>query len=355
MAESPSPSSPPIFSAGQPQQQDKGDPLIPPRRYVWTDSGGYGYGPLDLAGVPSATDIPVFDFAQLQFDQNLHTLRRALTSWGCFQVVNHGIEVSLLEKLRNLSREFFHLPTNEKQKCARSSDGYEGYGSDPVLFENQSVDWNNRLYLLVLPQDDRKLKYWPENPKSFRDTLIEYTNRVRRVQDELLKAMAKSLGLQDDCFVKQFGERPTIYARFNYYRPCAWPDKVLGLKPHADGSGITVLLQDEDLEGLQVLKDDRWLQVQTLPHALLVNVGDQIEIMSNGIFKSPVHRAITNSDKERNTLVMFCSPDPTQEIEPVEELVSESQPRLFKKVRGYDRIFFQHYQQGKRPLDAVRI
>ncbi|KAG5596440.1 hypothetical protein H5410_037672 [Solanum commersonii] len=80
---------------------------------------------------------------------------------------------------------------------------------------------------------------------------------------------------------------------------CPKPDKILGVKAHADASIITTLLQDKEVEGLQVLKDGKWYGVPTIPHALLINVGDQLEIMSNGIFKSPIHRVAANSEQER--------------------------------------------------------
>ncbi|KAL0300007.1 UNVERIFIED_CONTAM: putative 2-oxoglutarate-dependent dioxygenase ANS [Sesamum angustifolium] len=92
-----------------------------------------------------------------------------------------------------------------------------------------------------------------------------------------------------------------------------------------------------------------------MPHALLINIGDQLEIMSNGIFKSLVHRVLTNSTRERNTLVMFCAPDPAQEIGPVEELVDEKRPRAFKNIKNYSESYFYYYQQGKSLLNAARV
>ncbi|KAK4391545.1 Codeine O-demethylase [Sesamum angolense] len=208
-----------------------------------------------------------------------------------FQAVNHGIENSFLDQMRQLAREFFHLPTGEKQKYARPSDGFEGYGNDMVLFDNQSLDWVDR------------------------DMLYDYTARLRQVEEQLLKSMAKSLSLPEDNFMKQLGEQSTMAARFNYYPPCARADVVVGLKPHTDASMI----------------------------------------ISNGIFKSRVHRALTNSTRERNTLAMFYGPDPEQEIGPVEELVDEKRPRAFKNIKNYVQTFFYYCQKGKRPIDAVRV
>jgi isopenicillin N synthase-like dioxygenase len=77
--------------------------------------------------------------------------------------------------------------------------------------------------------------------------------------------------------------------------------------------------------------------------------------MSNGIFKSPVHRVVTNSERERISLAVFCIPEPGKEIGPVDGLVNESSPRLYKKMKNYVDIYFQYYQQGKRPIDAAKI
>ena len=79
------------------------------------------------------------------------------------------------------------------------------------------------------------------------------------------------------------------------------------------------------------------------------------QIMSNGIFKSPVHRVVTNSERERITLAVFCFPPPDQEIQPVEELINEKRPRLYKKVKDYPSLYFQYYQQGRRPIEAALI
>ncbi|GFQ01781.1 protein srg1 [Phtheirospermum japonicum] len=332
---------------------EDGDEL--PDVYIWRDSNSdYCYGPVD-PNLALTAEIPVIDVTQLDSSSELLKLRSAVTSWGCFQAVNHGIENSFLDEVRQLAKEFFHLPMAEKQNYARAGDDYEGYGNDLVLFDNQPLDWTDRLYLLVSPEDRQKLQYWPENPDSLSNVLRDYTARLRRIEEKLLKSLARSLSLPDNCFLNQFGERRMTYARFNYYPPCSRPDLVLGLKPHADGSGITILLQDKEVKGLQILKDDKWFWVPIMPHALFFNVGDQLEIISNGIFKSPVHRAVTNFERERNTLAMFCAPDPEKEIGPLEELVDDERPRLFKKVRDYPGTYFHYYQQGKRPINAVRI
>jgi len=84
------------------------------------------------------------------------------------QVINHGMESSFLDKVREVSKQFFQLPEEEKQKCAREPKDAEGYGNDIIYSANQRLDWTDRIYLKVLPEEQRKFKFWPKKPHDFR-------------------------------------------------------------------------------------------------------------------------------------------------------------------------------------------
>jgi isopenicillin N synthase-like dioxygenase len=101
---------------------------------------------------------------------------------------------------------------------------------------------------------------------------------LEKITEVVLKGMARSLNLEDGCFLEQYGKRAIMTARFNYYPKCPRPDLVLGIKPHADGSVITILLPDKEVEGLQFQKDNQWFGVPIISEALLINVGDQAEV-----------------------------------------------------------------------------
>ena len=117
-----------------------------------------------------------------------------------------------------------------------------------------------------------------------RDVLHEYTMKTRKLVEKVLKTTAKSLELNEDFFVSHLGDKFSIFARFNYYPYCLKPDLVFGLKPHSDRSLITVILPDKYAEGLQVMKDGEWIKVTTSPHALMFNIGDQMEVNTFSIF-----------------------------------------------------------------------
>ncbi|XP_058115693.1 jasmonate-induced oxygenase 2-like [Magnolia sinica] len=311
-----------------------------------------------------ASPIPVVDL-ELLFSSDgdsqtseMDKLRSALHSWGLFQAIGHGIPSSLIDDVGKIAREFFHLPTEERKKYSKAV-WTEGNGTDEIVLEGQAIDWNDQLYLLVLPEDERDLSCWPENPSSLREILNEYTKKIKVVIEVTLKAMAKLLDLEEDYFIKQIGDKATTFARFNYYPRCSRPDLVLGIKSHSDGSRITILLPDKLVDGLEVLKDGQWVNVHAIPYALIINAGDQMEIMSNGIFKSPVHRVVTNSEKERISLAMFLIADGEKEIEPADQLINEDkgQPRLYKKlkVKEYLEVFYQNFMQGKRSIDLAKV
>ncbi|TYH15070.1 hypothetical protein ES288_A05G015000v1 [Gossypium darwinii] len=256
-------------------------------------------------------------------------LRLALCSGGCFQAIGHGISNSFLNKVRGVAKQFFQLPQEEKQNY------------DLVVSEKQVLDWNTRLFLRVFPEHQRKLNLWPANPDKFREVLHEYSIKQKQLVDLLFKAMAKSLALEENSFSDQFGDNPVMH--------------VLGLKPHSDRSWITVFLQDELVEGLQFAKDEKWITIPVIPHALVVNLGDQMQIMSNGIFKSPVHRVVTNADKLRISVAMFNEVEPEKEIGPVEGLIDEKRSRLYRNVKNYASFNYECFQKGKVPLEEVKF
>ncbi|XP_062233473.1 protein SRG1-like [Phragmites australis] len=334
----------------------------PPSRYVVREQDRPA-----VAGAAMPEPIPVVDLSRLSADTHhgadeAAKLRSALQNWGLFLAVGHGMEPSFLAEMMKVTREFYKLPMDEKQKYSNLVNGKEfrteGYGNDMVVAESQILDWCDRFYLIVEPEHRRVHSLWPTQPPSFSDALREYTARCRAIANLVLTNMAKLVGLHDGYFVDMMDEEAATYARFNYYPRCPKPDRVFGLKPHSDGSVITVVFVDDTVSGLQVQNDGGvWYDVPIVPNALLVNVGDAIEILSNGFFKSPVHRVVTNVERERVSVAMFYTLDPEKEIEPAPELVDEERPRRYGKMKTKDYIaeLFETFARGTRAIDTVKV
>lgn len=330
----------------------------PPSRYVIPEQNRP-----TAAGSEMPDPIPIIDLSRLSDNcaDEVAKLWSALENWGLFLAVGHGMEQSFLGEVMKVTREFFKLPLEEKQKYSNLVNGnevrIEGYGNDMVVSEKQILDWCDRLYIIVEPENRRIYSLWPTQPPSFRDILSEYTVRCRQIANLFLQNLAKLLDLHEDYFVNMFDENALTYARLNYYPNCPKPEHVFGMKPHTDASVITVVFIDDNVSGLQLQKDGVWYNVPIVPNALLVNVGDVMEILSNGFFKSPIHRVVTNAEKERLSLVMFYTMNPEKEIEPLSELVDEKRPRRYRKTTTNDYIakLFETFARGTLAIDTVKI
>ena len=180
--------------------------------------------------------------------------------------------------MMGVTRGFFNLPLDEKQKYSNLTNGkefrFEGYGNDMVLSEDQVLDWCDRLYLTVEPESRIIRSLWPAQPPAFCDVLREYTARCWEIAGVVLTSLARLLGLHEGRFVVMMDEGVAMtHARFNYYPRCPEPDLVFGLKPHSDASVITVVLIDDAVSGLQVQKPNDgsgvWYDVPIVPKALL--------------------------------------------------------------------------------------
>ncbi|CAL1359040.1 unnamed protein product [Linum trigynum] len=336
----------------------------PPAKYIYTDS----INPIQDPSIPlPLLEIPVIDFNRLTTPSvgtgaELERLRSALSSYGCVMVTNHGVEGSLMDRVRLVFKQFLALPMEQRLKCQKEVDGFEGFGSDMILTKDVSTavrHFSARLRLTTWPEDKRQMKYWPEQPHDFREVLDDYSSKLLVLHDETLRAMARSLSLEEDdddsTFLKAVREGGSISARFNFYPPCPAPDGALGLKPHSDGTVITYLLQDGEVEGLQVLKDEQWFRVPIVADALVLHVGDHLEIMSNGEFKSPVHRVVLNPERQRMSVVIASFPEEGRQIEPLEGLVSGERPRLYRQVKYSVVDQVDYYWSGTRVTDDARI
>lgn len=112
-----------------------------------------------------------------------------------------------------------------------------------------------------------------------KETVEAYSSEVLKLCRNLLSLIAETLGLKKELLNDMFQENVQA-VRMNFYPPCSRPDLVLGLSAHSDGSALTVLLQDECMVGLQILKDNQWVSVEPLSDALVVNIGDTLEVIT---------------------------------------------------------------------------
>ncbi|ESQ35104.1 hypothetical protein EUTSA_v10008010mg [Eutrema salsugineum] len=348
-----------IVPSVQEMVKEKMITTVPPR-YVRSD--------LDKTEITDGsglnTEIPIIDMKRLcsstaiAMDSEVEKLDFACKEWGFFQLVNHGIDPSFLEKTKAGIHGFFNLPMEEKKKLWQLSNEIEGFGQAFVISEDQKLDWADLFFLTVQPVESRKPHLFPKLPLHFRDTLETYSAEVQNVAKILVARMARALEIKPEEMLKLFDDVDSIQSmRMNYYPPCPQPDQVIGLTPHSDSVGLTILLQVNDVEGLQIKKDGKWVPVKPLPNAFIVNIGDVLEIVTNGTYRSIEHRGVVNSEKERLSIATFHNPGMYKEVGPAKSLVQRQKVAKFKRLtmEEYMDGLFSRELDGKAYLDALRI
>ncbi|KAK4858339.1 hypothetical protein QYF36_014909 [Acer negundo] len=327
---------------------------VPPR-YVHIDKD-----PPIISLNSSSPQVPVIDMQKLLSedfkDLELHKLDCACKEWGFFQLINHEVSKCLVEKFKSEIGDFFKLPIEEKNKYKQQEGDVEGYGNAFVVSEEQKLDWGDMLYFTTLPIHLRKPHLLPNLPLSFREILEAYSAELKSLSLKILRLMAQSLRMEENDMAVLF-EEGWQSMRMNYYPPCPQPELAVGLRPHSDGSAITILLQISEVEGLQIRKDGMWIPVKPLPNAFIINIGDALEIVSNGAYRSIEHRATVNSIKERLSVATFYAPKLDGEIGPAPSLLTPETPAIFRRtgVKDYFKGRFSRKLYGKSYLDVMRI
>ncbi|KAH1038179.1 hypothetical protein J1N35_039922 [Gossypium stocksii] len=294
-------------------------------------------------------DIPVIDFNHPDQDHIIHLIAKSSRDWGIFQVVNHGIPFDLIQKLQQVGKEFFDLPQEEKEVYAKppGAPTLEGYGSTIGKDVNGKKNWADHLFHKIWPASCINHQFWPKNPPSYRSVNEEYAQEVRKVVDKLFKWLSMGLGLEADVLKQGAGGEEIEYMmKINYYPPCPRPDLTLGVTSHTDLSAMTVLVPNE-VPGLQVFKDGHWIDAKYIPGALIIHIGDQIEILSNGMYKAVLHRTTVDKEKTRMSWPVFLEPPGEFVVGPLPQLVDPQIPPKYKpkKFKDYSYCKFHKLPQ----------
>ncbi|GAB4838416.1 hypothetical protein Ancab_027951 [Ancistrocladus abbreviatus] len=265
-------------------------------------------------------------------------------------LVNHGVPESLMKATLDKCKEFFDLTTEEKRE-------FEGKNVlDPIRCGtsfNLSAEnvhfWRDFLKVIVHPQFN-----FPHKPPGLSEVAWEFCKQVRDVVKALLRGISVSLGLEEDRLEKAMNLESCFQVFVsNYYPPCPQPELALGLPPHSDHGLLTVLINNQ-IAGLQIQHQGRWVQVQTLPNSLLVNTADQLEIFSNGRYKSVLHRAVVNTTATRISIAIGNGPSMDTLVSPAEELAD---PPAYKpmKFKDYSQLQQGNKLDGKSALERVKL
>ncbi len=289
--------------------------------------------------------LPVIDVATLVSSrtpparraQASHALDAAARTHGFFYAVNHGVDAALIDRLVSHARAFFAQSEAAKMQIPMSAGGRAWRGYFPLGGELTSnrPDWKEGLYLgsELGPEHPRVragtilhgANLWPpgmdDGIDGFRDTVLAYIDALTRLGHALMGGFALALGLPERWFADSGGTAdPLILLRlFNYpSRPVpAGTPAQWGVGEHTDYGLLTMLWQD-DVGGLQVRTDAGWIDAPPLPGSFVCNVGDMLDRMTGGRYRSLPHRvAINTSGRDRISIPLFFDPDFAWRVSPV--------------------------------------
>lgn len=173
----------------------------------------------------------------------------------------------------------------------------------------------------------------------------EYRGELKKLAEKVMEIMDENLGLPKGHIKKAFngGEEENAFlgTKVSHYPPCPNPEKVIGLRAHTDAGGVIMLFQDDKVGGLQILKDGEWIDVQPIPNSIVINTGDQIEVLSNGRYKSVWHRVLATPDGNRRSIASFYNPSFKATISPAPELVEKAEKGVNQAT--YPKFVFGDY------------
>ncbi|WJX63287.1 hypothetical protein P8452_48194 [Trifolium repens] len=232
--------------------------------------------------------VPIIDLNKLWSEEDgteIDKLDHACKEWGFFQLINHGVNHSLVENIKKLVQEFFNLPAEEKKVFWQKPGDMEGFGQMFVVSEEQKLEWADMFYILTLPSCIRNPHLFPSIPQQFRENLEKYSLELKKLSVTIIEFMTKALKIQTS-EILDFFEDGVQLGVMNYHPPCPQPEQVIELNPHSDVAALTILLQVNEMDGLQIRKDGMWIPIKPLSEAFVINIGDMFEIMTNGIYRS---------------------------------------------------------------------
>lgn len=303
--------------------------------------------------------------------QTIEYMGQACEEWGFFQVTNHGISQELIDDVIKVSNEFFSLPLEEKEKYAVRPGETEGYGRLDFSIKTENGPARTRFWNDVLRHDIRPVPAAgrdriPKKPEAYGAVIEDYTQGMEKILQVVWKALSVYLGLAPEAlynYQHSADDEAHLIIRLNYYPRCNEPEKVLGVGAHKDFGSLTLLLQDE-VGGLQVQKRGTtgWLDVppQSGEHkgSILVNVANQVEIMSNGRLHSVFHRVLVNRNSSRLSVAAFATPGPKCIIQPLQEVLERygEKPKYTSLLYGnYARQFAKDVAAGVSPHARYEI
>ncbi|WP_375514511.1 isopenicillin N synthase family dioxygenase [uncultured Nostoc sp.] len=298
------------------------------------------------------SQVPVIDISTLvsqtsnYSDVVANQIRQALQDYGFFYIVGHGVDEQLQEQLEHLSQQFFAQDVETKLKIRMALGGRAWRGYFPVGNELTSgrPDLKEGIYFGAELEKDHPLvkagtpmhgcNLFPSNIPQFRETVLDYIDSMTKLGHTLMAGIALSLGLEKSYFVDRYTKDPLILFRIFNYPPNSSSQSEWGVGEHTDYGVLTILKQD-NIGGLQVKSKSGWIDAPPIPGSFVCNIGDMLDRMTRGLYRSTPHRVQNLSTSNRLSFPFFFDPNFNVEVKPIElndVLVNDDQSDRWDKA-----------------------
>ncbi|KAF5450337.1 hypothetical protein F2P56_030697 [Juglans regia] len=299
---------------------------------------------IDLTGVESGPRRAVI----------IDRIRRAASTSGFFQIINHGVPLGVLDRTMAAIRSFHEQPTETKARFYTRDVGTGvSYLSNVDLYHSKAASWRDTIQIRLGP----KMADEEEVPEICRSEVMEWDREIKRLGELLMGLLCEGLGV-DSGRLKNMSCLEGRVMVGHYYPYCPQPDLTVGLAYHTDPGVLTVVQQDH-IGGLQVRYGGGWVDVNPIPGALVINIGDLLQIISNEEYKSAEHRVLANSNSEaRVSLAVFLNPGIREDLYgPLPELISPEKPAIYQQFTLTDFMtrFFTKELDGKSLTNYYKL
>jgi isopenicillin N synthase-like dioxygenase len=278
------------------------------------------------------SDLPIIDVGRL-LDGKPDTdmagrIALACRDTGFFYISGHGVSADVLRSLDEESHRFFASSEDVKLRIAMPKGGRAWRGFFPVGGELTSgrPDLKEGVYFgTELPATDPRVKagvpmhganLWPDGMTAFRGAVTGFMSQATQAAHAVMRGVALSLQLEAEYFSKTYTYDPTVLFRVFHYPPARDVDGEWGVGEHTDYGLLTLLAQD-DCGGLQVRSRGGWIEAPPIPGTLVCNIGDMLDRLTGGYYRSTPHRVRNVSGRERLSFPLFFDPSFDAVIEPL--------------------------------------
>jgi isopenicillin N synthase-like dioxygenase len=283
-------------------------------------------------------DLPVLDVSGFAGDESsaaaaafVDELRRVVHEIGFFQLVGHGVDPTLGDRVHELARRFFDLPERDRLEIENvNSPQFRGYTRFGHERTNGAVDLRDQIDIgreeparNLDPDEPKWLRLrgpnqWPSALPELRPAVTEWMAQLERVGHILLRALATALGQRADVFADAVTPPEVLLKVIRYRTPADAHPAGQGVGAHRD-TGLLTFVHQDDVGGLQVDRGGRFVDVPALPGAFVVNIGEMFQLVTHGYFKATVHRVVSPPPgTDRISVAYFFNPRLEATLAPVE-------------------------------------